>query len=319
MSDRKPFLMSDSKIDRLKEMLSLQPEVFSLGEEPFLGSLLTCLGLQFEMKSQSMNRLGPYFGISSEVPWESEIISEKGNIGIRLWVEGVNQLLPQNKDFFQILDASSINSSGDISELVIFPFNIYEIFKKKNMDLVIVRDWVLDTFLCPEEQRVNYLLVNSHEIETRSSMIHTQLLAERRFPLSGTHDIVDHLIDFDNDGFNENLPVIQYANKVFKSLSTENLNPMQLITSYLVGVIVDDLAQPKWYRSEKHLNLATILLKELKNLKSPADMPLELTHSANLLITELRDPKKTFLEMQNTFCTQPGSTLCRTTWLFSTT
>ncbi|MBT4763263.1 MAG: hypothetical protein HOO06_16330 [Bdellovibrionaceae bacterium] len=298
---RKPFDVSEEKSKQLREMLKAKPQVFSLEEEPVLGPLLTCLGLQFELKNKCLNRLNPYFEVPCETNWQSEIFSEDGNIGIRLWVEGVTQLMPKNKDFAYILDASSFDKNGILNELVIFPLNVYEHFRQMGMELVIVKDWVLDTFLCSEEDRVNYLIVNSHEVKSKTAMIHTSLVAERKFPFSGTHDIVDHLIAFNEEGFQQNLPIIKKANRVFAEIKDDHLSSMQLVVSYLVGVIVDDLAQPRWFGSNKHINLADILLDNLKSLKNSAEISLELPPWANLLIEQLRDQDKTWVDMEETF------------------
>lgn len=290
----KEFHVTAAMKENLRLKLQKYSEIFKFEDEPAFASLIAVLGLQFEIGKPEWDRFSPLLGVDLNIhsnKWQSQIVALNGMIGLRLWIEGVEEFYPQHPDFSQILHESSMVGEK-LSQIVIFPQAIAHKYKKRGLELVIVRDWVLTAFLSANDTApVNYLVTNEKEVEMNSAKHQAHLMKNNQVAFSGTHDLVDHLLGGNSAGFRENQILFDNAFELYEIVFNENSRPTtrQLNISYLVGVVLDDMAQPKWYSSKKH---QTILIKALKLLeysfKYSDHRSSHLDSSYENLVTSLR-------------------------------
>lgn len=230
-------------------------EVFSFEEHPALASLCACVGLRFEMGNPLYDRLSPFLGREPGDAWKSELVIRDGELGIRLEPADGRPLQPRHPDLRYILDAASLDSQGRLTSAVIFPRTVSATFAKKGFRLVIVRDWILASALNSDPQKaVSYLEANTWEIQSSPVRIQGPMMLRRDLAFFGTHDIVDHLFGLDRTGFEKlratQAQVVEKVSEVFRR--TTHPHGATLIVAYLLGIVLDDLAQPRWYGSEAH-------------------------------------------------------------------
>ena len=194
---------------RLVEMLKSQPDIFTFEDEPHLASLCTCLGLQAELGVEALDRLSVPLGIDlsqyKENPWQSSIVKFNNEYGIVFWIPGVKEFPLRHEDLLNILHPLSMSATGELSQIVIFPHQVYECYKELGLELVIVRDWVLSSSLAGDDHGVNYLKTNNWEVENNTALIQTELMVKRQVAFSGTHDVADHLLGGRGDRFGKSM------------------------------------------------------------------------------------------------------------------
>ncbi len=271
-------------------------EVITYAQEPALASLCTALGLQFELGRKDSDRLSPFFGVdvleAGDNPWCSEIFSQEGEFALRFWRRDGVELEVRHPDFCHILEASSFNESGKLVQAVIFPGRVAEKYRAKGFELVVVRDWLLASSLSEDgDSRVAYLYANEWEIQNNIAHTQAKLMTQRRLAFSGTHDIVDHLLNADVSKFDGMRSLFLEADAVFTTVfwKRASATKQKLLISYLLGVVLDDLAQPRWYGSQKHEYLARKTLAELLNVAYSQDCnSLALPKEFHDLVSSLR-------------------------------
>lgn len=303
------FPASNSLKGNLAAELRKKGDIFSLSSEPLLGPLATCLGLQSEIGHSQRDRLSFPLGIDlskfKSNPWHSEVITFQNLIGLRFWIPEVSEFKIRHPDFKDILHPLSLDKYGKLSQIVIFPTLVAEHYQKRGLELVIVRDWALSSFLAPD-QSLNYLQTNIWEIETNSAYLQTRLMNNRQIAFSGTHDVADHLLDGNQQGMAINENLYSKASQLYEKIFSrrQQKKKITLLASYLVGVLLDDLAQPNWYSSLNHRWLTDQALHFLAETeKLERDIPrLELPQSFHNLIKKLRsDRRHRSAELQSLF------------------
>jgi type III secretion system FlhB-like substrate exporter len=287
--------------NKLAEMLLQQKPVFSFQEEPVLAALCTCLGLQFEMGNSDYDRLSPFFGVeivNGQVnPWRSEIFSIENKIGIKFSLLSGFILTLKHPDFVSIIDKASFNERGDLDKIIIYPEDVARNFRAKGFDLVIVSEWIMSS------DKVKYLVANRHEIESNIATTQIKLMQNRQLAFTGTHDIVDHLLNSDISKFNLSQELFNQVQDVFSEVFTLKRKALnsELLLSYLIGILLDDLAQPKWYGSKAHAKVITDTLSTLKNFKraKSIEVALELTPLFHELVAAIRSEEPLQRSLQN--------------------
>lgn len=291
------FSVTTEMKKNLRNVLIKQNPIFSFAEQPALASLIACLGLQFELGRSAWDRLSFPLGIELKDyvgnPWQSKIISYQDQLGIRFWIPKRIEFFPRHPDFAEILHPLSIDEKGKLSQIVIFPNQVAQKYKKRGLDLVIVKEWVLSSFLANDgvSQAVNYFHVNAHEIASNSARFQSEFLAKNQIAFSGTHDVADHLLGGSAEGFVDNFEFYQRTKIIYDHIFSENKTEKStLIVSYIMGVLLDDLAQPQWYGSKNHLEFAqkTLLWLQCASTQSPQVKSLALPQSFDLFMDALR-------------------------------
>src|SRR5688572_11959896 len=138
-----PFLVSDSLRKKIAKKLSQKEEIFPISSDPLLASLVTCLGLQFETGKADWDRWSFTLGVEPQKysQWKSEIITQDGEFGIKLWMTNREEFKLRHPDFGIILHPSSLDENKNLTSLVIFPAQVANRFARdRGLELVIVRD-----------------------------------------------------------------------------------------------------------------------------------------------------------------------------------
>jgi len=187
-------------------------------------------------------------------------------IGIRWWREDGVPLQLRHADFRYVIDRSSFDAEGQLTSIVIYPARVAANFRSMGFELVVVRDWLLTSTLSETpEDRVNYLHANDWEIRNIVGRMQAKLMQRRQLVFSGTHDIVDHLLGADVEGYATALPTVSVALEALAREFPEESESSSgaHVMAYLLAVVLDDLAQPRWYRSTKHQWMARELIAGL--------------------------------------------------------
>lgn len=271
---------------RLVVKLRQHGEAIRFGDDPALASLCSCLGLQHELGQPELDRLSPFFGRMPGAgrPWRSELVASPEGFGLAISPVDGRRLEVRHEDFRWILDRESFDDNGTLSRLVIYPAKVANTFAAKGFELVIVRDWLLTSCLVDSAERVPYLYANEWEIRNNIARTQIGLMLGRRLAFSGTHDIVDHLLGADAARFDESRALLERARNVFEACEW---NAPQLLLSYLIGVALDDLAQPRWYGSRDHHWLVGRALDHLPALAG-GERALVLPASFHEMVRRLR-------------------------------
>src|SRR5687767_9229910 len=122
--DWEAFSVPDALIRNTRARLRRQEAIFPIASDPLFASLVSCLGLRFEIGRPGWDRLSAAFGIDPADAglWRSELIGFRGQIGIRAWLSDNRELVPRHEDFREILHPLSLDpATSRLSQLVVFP------------------------------------------------------------------------------------------------------------------------------------------------------------------------------------------------------
>ena len=189
--------------------------------------------------------------------WKVEIVEGAFGFGVSFEPKSEIQLIPRHADFRYFLSKESFSAAGDLQKIVIFPGEVAAFARSRGFELVVVRDWIMSSTLAVNnEQKVRYLKANSWEVANNNALTQMDLIQNSQLAFSGTHDLVDHLLDMDLDALKQSDDLFQKVGQCFKlcfsGKSNSDSSNEQLHLSYLIGVMLDDLVQPKWYGSTRH-------------------------------------------------------------------
>lgn len=251
----------------LVRRLQSREQILRFEEDPLFASLCTCFALDFEIGNPEFDRLSPFLGVEDLSVWEKTFVTRDNEVGLKLRRRDGVPLQPKHPDLCYLLDRSSIDEKGELSQAILFPRQIAATFREKGFHLVIVRDWILSTALCLDPgHTVRYLSTNEWEIRSHVAGTQAPMMTRNELAFFGTHDIVDHLFGADKSGF-ESLRAMH--NRVLECFARLLQGPAlhsrpHLLLAYLIGVALDDLAQPRWYGSVTHLETVDYCLAALE-------------------------------------------------------
>ncbi|MCX6118801.1 MAG: hypothetical protein NT027_14770 [Proteobacteria bacterium] len=271
------FPVSNAVIERLAAKVEALPERFSFTSDPAIAELCSCIGIAFEIGKKEYDRLSLYLGIELNEgvegnPYQTRVVKKHGHFGLVISRNDGFSLKLAHKDFLHLLGPESVWTEDGLKELVIFPHLVAQTYRDKGFELVIVRDWLLQTALCHgQHARVNYIFANEWEIKSNIASLQARLILSKQLPFFGTHDIVDHLFDADSSGIDRN--IFSLVNRCMVQMERENhKDAFSLRLSYFVAVLLDDLAQPKQYCNTSHKLLVRASLAALDTYFSSRQM-----------------------------------------------
>lgn len=294
----KKFELSDELLAGLEKKTARKEEIFSFRSDPLLASLISCLGLQFELGKPDQDRLSFLLGVDLSKyeinPWRTEIVTLGDQIGLRAWVPGMKELRPLHEDFRFIFHPLSLSRDGNLDQLLIFPNLVAEAYQAKGIELVVVRDWALSAFLS-RQRNLNYQKTNKQEIEENIALIQMRLMRNKQLALTGTHDIADHLLGGHAAGLELSHPLLNEIARVYdKAFKAAPASRRSLVLSYLIAVVLDDLAQPQWYNSEAHLQVARRACGHMEGSLGTEDIAqIFLPQAFHELVTAFRNRSST--------------------------
>jgi hypothetical protein len=263
----------------LVQRLQSRDEILRFEQDPLLASLCTCLGLEFEIGNPAFDRFTPFLGGEPTDFWQSQLVVRDGEVGIRIERADGQPLQPRHPDLAHLLDPDSLDRNGHLTKAILFPRQIAERYERRGFKLVIVRDWILNSALSLDATKtVSYLVANEWEIRSLISKTQAPMMMRNELAFFGTHDIVDHLFDSDSAAFARGRELYEKVVSVFEQVmgGTTRVSRPHLLLAYLIGVALDDMAQPRWYGSRTHtwvVENCLLALKEAVEQTGPLDLP----------------------------------------------
>jgi len=268
--------------------------------EPVLAALCTSLALEFEIGNPDFDRFSPFLGVSPAEALEKDLVVRGSEVGLRLRRREGKPFSPRHSDLAHLLDCDSLDTDGQLKQALIFPGQVARTYRERGFELVIVRDWLLSSALCLEDsQRVKYLHANEWEIRAHIAGTQARMMARNQIAFFGAHDIVDHLFGSDRQGFESGGALCNRVLEAFERLpeGARESRP-HLLSSYLIGIALDDLAQPRWYGSKAHAAVVEFCVQFLLAARPMAGC-LELPDSFHSAVSAMRASTDDHLPLQN--------------------
>jgi hypothetical protein len=298
---REFHITDDGKIrGPLRRKLLSSAEIITYDADPSLASLCTSIALKFELGRSEYDRLSSFWGVDIRTclqsPYQIEVIlDDQYGFGIRLRLADSMPFKPRSSELKSIIAPQSLDEAGHLSQLIIFPAMVARQYRNLGFQLVIVRDWILQTALSESEDLpLNYLVANEWEMENSIAIMQAMLMKNCQIPFFGTHDIVDHLFGAKMNGYLKSRDLVNRCLEVFDDARnpSETLSRKYKTMSYLLGVILDDLAQPKWYGSVRHIQAAWRIIQNLdsaKDVREIDDMGLDQPSKIARFVADFRN------------------------------
>ena len=304
----KDFEFQPAMLDKLRVKLDKKPDIFSIESDPLLGSLIACLGIQYDLGKKDWDRLSAPLNINIDHQYnllKSKLISINNDIALYIWSDDIIEFKPDHLDFKNILHPLSLDEKGLLSRLILSPIHISRYYKTMGIELAIVKSWAQSSFLASSiDMSWNYLITNELEIKTGTALMQTQLLCNQQLAFQGTHDLADHLLGAKVDSFQKNKKTFQQIQSLLhrKFFNENRLPHISKILIYLIGVLLDDLSQPHWYDSENHFKILSSSVSNLDNLHEFKEdqSNLNLPISFHELMAELRK-KSQYTSIKNIY------------------
>ena len=267
------------EIQALKvKLLKLAP-VTPLLAEPKFAALVAALGIQQEVGSLN-DELSRFIfdAAGAMIPREclkAEIIDYRGFIGVRIWADGYDRLDLRLKGLRELLHPSfSLHTDGSVRQCVFFIHSLAKIAKLQGAELVLVREWAINTIFGGFNRNKLFYETNVWELVHNDSLRYAELLEKKQIAMLGTHDLTAHLSGISATAI-EDLQILGSQTRQ-RFLSYFGLmkkhSVYTLVLPYAAGVLLDDLAQPKNYSSSGRRLVFEILMRALDQRKiNPAE------------------------------------------------
>lgn len=251
------FKPSAKEIENLRGRLLQLPEVTPLLTEPKLASIIAALGIHQEIGTinDELARFIYDADTSEKIPIgriRSELIEYHGYVGVRIWVDGHSRLDLKLNGIRELLHPTfSFNRDGTIQQCVFFPESIAKIAGLQGAELVLVRDWALNTIFGGFDRSKLFYETNAWELVQQDAVRYSRLLENRQIAFLGTHDLSAHISGILHTPIDELQTLGSRTRQRFENYFGQMKRPSvySLVLPYAAGVILDDLAQPRNYGS----------------------------------------------------------------------
>ncbi|MBC7385449.1 MAG: hypothetical protein H7301_04690 [Cryobacterium sp.] len=263
--------LSAEDIAVLRRQVLQGPETRSFDEDPHFGAQISALGI-FQEVGTLNDQLADYLYDSktkervNRKSIRAEMIEYHGHTGVRIWSEACAHLDLRLRGARELLHPKlSFSRDGSLSELVFFPESIAKIAKLAGAELVIVREWALNTVFGGFDRTKRYYEANPWELIQNDSLRYTKLIETRKIAFLGTHDFVAHIAGLNSESLTR-LQVL--ARSVHSRLNAYFSNIQQppiysLVLPYAAGLLLDDLAQPGNYEASARQEVLEIVLNAI--------------------------------------------------------
>lgn len=256
--------------------LASRKKEFSFEDDPDLFVQVASLGIHQEVSVLSNELAGAIFDAETRVAvstenMRSQRIRYRNAVGVKIWAEGSSKLEIRLKGLKELIHPEfSCDSNGDLVRLVIFPESVAQIASLKGIELVILPEWAKNTVFGGFSKDTHYYQANLWEIENNDALRFARLLAQKKLAFIGTHDLTSHVSGATQIDI-ERLAVLAQktakALEAYFSASRDRPNSRaSLIIPYLIGFVLDDLAQPVNYKSMKHEHMLDLLIGALGSI-----------------------------------------------------
>lgn len=249
------FQLTLEEIEILRRKLLQLPVVSPFSSDPKFAALLAALGIHQEVGTinDQLARFIYDADTGHGVPGDqirSEMIEYRGHAGVRIWVEGHLRLNLKLNGIRELMHPTfSFNPDGTIRQCVFFPESITKIARLQGAELVLVREWALNTIFGGFDRSKQFYETNAWELVQNDALRYSGLLANKQIAFLGTHDLAAHIAGVERTAIN-NLQVLgSETRRRFEFYFGQMRRPSvySLVMPYAAGVILDDLAQPRNY------------------------------------------------------------------------
>jgi len=256
MNSFRPILLSPEEIEVLRGKLLSLDSVVPILSKPKLTSLISALGIHQEVGTINDELSRFIFDISGNpVPLESlrsEMIEYRGFIGVRIWAIGYEHLDFRLKGMRELMHPFfSFHEDGSIKQCVLFPESVAKIVKLQGAELVLVREWAMNTIFGGFDRSKRFYETNAWELVHNDAVRYSGLLENQQIAFLGTHDLAAHISGIHESAITHLKSLGAETKKRFNSYFGLMKKPSiyTLVLPYAAGVILDDLAQPANYSS----------------------------------------------------------------------
>ena len=248
---------SPEDINVLRGRLLEHEPVFPLLQDPNLSAQIVALGIRQEVGTVNDEFAGFIFDLDTGLMVDrgrlrAEVIEYRGFVGVRIWAEGHDRLDLRLRGARALLHAPlSLNPDGSVRQVVFFPESIAKIARLQGAELVLVREWALNTIFGGFDRSLPFYQVNVWELVHNDSLRYAGLLEKKQVTFLGTHDLTSHVAGLSGVALAE----LQVLGAETRRALEEYLGPRKakappiysLVLPYAAGVLLDDLAQPMNY------------------------------------------------------------------------
>lgn len=272
---------TSKEVDLLRSRFTELAEETAFSDEPLLASKVAAYGIFREIGTINDELARFIFDADTGTPvlresLKAEFVEWRGLFGVRIHSTQSTRLELRTKGFYEVVHPGlSKNEDGTLHSLYIFPEIIREIAKGEGVELVLVKTWGMNSIFGGFDPAKEYYQTNFWEIENNDALKFADLIRRRRLALMGTHDLIAHVAGLDHLHW----PLlVENANRVYESINayfktTTKPSVSALILPYLMGVVLDDLAQPPSDSSKSHLAVLEELITVLAKRDVPANLP----------------------------------------------
>lgn len=259
---------SPEEIEMLRGRLLQLPAVTPILAEPKLASMIAALGIHQEVGTinDELARFIYDFSTGEKISIDricSELIEYNGYTGVRIWVDGHSRLDLKLNGIRELMHPTfSFNSDATIQQCVIFPESIAKIARLQGAELVLVREWALNTIFGGFDRSRPFYETNAWELVQNDALRFSGLLENRQIAFLGTHDLSGHISGISRTAIDDLQILGAGTRDRFERYFERMTRPSvySLVLPYAAGVILDDLAQPRNYGSPgRHFVLERIM------------------------------------------------------------
>jgi hypothetical protein len=250
--------LTSERFARLRSEYSDIEPITPFAKNPKFSAVIASLGLCHEIGTVNDELAPLIFDANTGVvvppkSMKAKLVKLGDLTGVRIYSEASTRLDVRLRSVGDLLHPDySFNPDHTMRELVIFPEIIAKIVALQGVELALVRDWGMNTVFGGFDGSHGYYQTNYWELSSNDALIFAELIKEGRLAFLGTHDFVAHITGVKA----ENLTSLRRdAETVHKSITnylkdSQTPSLASLILPYIIGVVLDDLAQPPVYRSE---------------------------------------------------------------------
>jgi hypothetical protein len=257
MSGLKAIELSAEEAQNLRGRLLQLAPVTPILDEPVLTSILASYGIQQEVGTvnDEMARFIYDHDSGHRVARDrmrAEVVRYRGFTGVRIWAEGHERLDLRLRGLRDLLHPTfSYHPDGSVKQLVLFPESIAKIAQLHGAELVVVREWAMNTIFGGFDRTKLFYETNAWELVHNDSLRYAGLLEKRQIALIGTHDLSAHVAGMKRSAIDALQALGAESKRRFERYFGQTSDPpvYTLVLPYAAGVLLDDLAQPANYDS----------------------------------------------------------------------
>lgn len=275
-----PFSLTPEREAALRSQTLGMGEVISFREQPEFCSLVASVGLWREIGTHN-DELAPFLydaPTGQNIPvanLRAELVQYRGHVGVRVWAPGHAQLELRLPGIKELLNPRfSYDAEGSLYQCVFFPQSIAKILALQDTHLVVVRAWAMNTIFGGFGPAQPYYQTNFWELENNDTLRFANLLTAQQIPLLGTHDLCAHIAGVAASAWPGLRTRAQRVKETLQDYFSEVKVPTltSLVIPYVVGVLLDDLAQPRHYSARSQ---ALMIEEGLKVIAARAIHPAQ--------------------------------------------